>query len=348
MKTNYLILCLMAAVTLTGTAQKKLDKPCVKPATHITSRGFTANFEPVAEAEGYCVFVYTKTPVTKDGEYTVIDEDFLNVPQGSIISPAGGEENYLVLDEYTETFGWSAYAFPRFITGMVDGLLYSPYLDLRANHGHYKVVITSYCTDGDSMRIESNGKNGKEIRTYQTHITGGAVGLSIDTLEFDNGSKDLFFSIINNTAQPTQPGFIDRVQVLQDYKKGEEIITMVAANEAVDAVTSWGDSTTSCQFTSIPFKGDATTLYYDMYASRTDFSTPHGSTPYTRVYSPFSDLVKVDLSNKDSEVVTGIISIGSDAQHATHDDAWYNLNGQRVDNPQSGIYIHNNKKVIIK
>lgn len=348
MKKKHLILCLMAAVTLTGTAQKKLDKPFVKPATHITSSGFTANFEPVAEAEGYCVFVYTKTPVKKDGEHTVIDEDFLNVPQGSIIEPAGGEENYLVLDDYTETFGWSAYAFPRFITGMVDGLLYSPYLDLRTNHGHYKLVITSYCTDGDTIRIESNGKNGKEIRTYQTHIASGAVGLSIDTLEFDNGCKDLFFSIINNTAQPTQPAFIDRVQVLQDFKKGEEIITMVAANETIEAVTSRGDSTTSCQFTSIPFKGDVTTLYYDMYASLSDFSAPNGSMPYTVVYSPFSNLVKVDLANKVSDVVSEIKSIDSDAQHATHDDAWYNLNGQRVDNPRPGIYLHHGKKVIIK
>lgn len=34
-----------------------LTRPVVKPATNITSNGFTANWEPVEGAEAYCVFV---------------------------------------------------------------------------------------------------------------------------------------------------------------------------------------------------------------------------------------------------------------------------------------------------
>ena len=32
----------------------------------------------------------------------------------------------------------------------------------------------------------------------------------------------------------------------------------------------------------------------------------------------------------------------------TNDDAWYTIQGVRVAQPTKGIYIHNNKKVVIK
>jgi len=30
------------------------------------------------------------------------------------------------------------------------------------------------------------------------------------------------------------------------------------------------------------------------------------------------------------------------------DNVWYNLNGQRVENPGKGLYIRNGRKVVIK
>ena len=36
------------------------------------------------------------------------------------------------------------------------------------------------------------------------------------------------------------------------------------------------------------------------------------------------------------------------SEEAEGDDVWYNLNGQRVDNPGKGIYIRNGRKVVIK
>lgn len=54
----------------------------------------------------------------------------------------------------------------------------------------------------------------------------------------------------------------------------------------------------------------------------------------------------IRFSFLDGGNVTGINGIGKDADH---DNApYYNLNGQRVEHPQRGIYIHNGKKVIIK
>ena len=43
---------------------------------------------------------------------------------------------------------------------------------------------------------------------------------------------------------------------------------------------------------------------------------------------------------------TGVTSI--EKGQLTIDNAWYNLNGQKVLNPSKGLYIVNGKKVIIK
>ena len=45
---------------------------------------------------------------------------------------------------------------------------------------------------------------------------------------------------------------------------------------------------------------------------------------------------------------TGISEVYRDAEGGVKDNAFYNLNGQRVDHPAKGIYIMNGKKVIIK
>ena len=49
----------------------------------------------------------------------------------------------------------------------------------------------------------------------------------------------------------------------------------------------------------------------------------------------------------EGEETTGIEGVTTD-ENKTDDDGYYNLNGQRVTNPQKGIYIHRGKKVIFK
>lgn len=46
----------------------------------------------------------------------------------------------------------------------------------------------------------------------------------------------------------------------------------------------------------------------------------------------------------DESEATGI----SGVKHESNDDRYYNLNGQRVENPKKGLYIKNNKKVVVK
>ena len=56
---------------------------------------------------------------------------------------------------------------------------------------------------------------------------------------------------------------------------------------------------------------------------------------------------KLSLSFGDDDETTDIESVTTD-EETKDNDVYYNLNGQRVSNPQKGVYIHNGKKVIIK
>lgn len=351
MKKIYTLLCL-AACSLTASAQLTLDAPQAKPATSITSSGFTANWGAVANAEAYCVFVYAPRTVTSDGEQTIVDEDFSGITSGSITSPSGGDEEWVDLSSYgyATSYGWSAYAFPTYISSMVAGLIYSPYLDLRGDDGHYTITVTAYCSNGDQIRVESTGKDGKEIQTATAEVPGGATGLTDVTFEFDNGCKDLFFTVINNTAQEGAPDYFDRIRVTQDLKKGDVINDMVTSNESVLAVDEYtNDSVTSCRFTYPSRYTQAKVLYYDLYASAVDYETPNGSLPYTYVASDFSKRVKVDLTNRTSEIEGDTPTrITSATTTGTKDAAWFSFGGQRLSQPTRGLNIHNGKKIVIK
>lgn len=363
MKQNYVILSLLMLASTAINAQTlkaprlqsvTLDRPMVKPATGITSNGFTANWEPVEGAEAYCVYVYIKDVAPDDGEFVLADEDFNGITSGSIISPAGGDEYGVNLSDYGYAFsyGWEAYAYPTFAPSLVAGLLYSPYLYLVNNDGKYKVILTTLSSHNDEIRVESHGAGEKQVVTYQVDLSaqGGGTGIYTKELEFDNGTRDLFFSTINVTAPVGQADYVDRVQVVQELKAGDEVYTNIAGDEAVMAEDDWGYEITSKTFTlNSNYLNGHTQVYYDVYAATYDYSTPSGSVPYTLVTSPYSQRVLVDLAERTSQVIedaTAITSITADETVA--DDAWYDMSGRRVVNPTAGIYIHNGKKVIVK
>ena len=87
------------------------------------------------------------------------------------------------------------------------------------------------------------------------------------------------------------------------------------------------------------------------------FKRVHTVIPNFPVHKAYLNLkkaagAKLILQFDDEEVTvedgetTGIDGVTTDEDGT--DDGYYNLNGQRVDNPQKGIYIHRGKKVIFK
>ena len=320
MKKFYLLMIVLMAMSLPGTAKEvkskkaarkavtAFQKPVAKPATNVTTTGFTANWEPVAGAEGYAVSVYSRQEVPSDGTYTVLDEDFSGITDGSLLEPLGGEEDYVNLDDYGygDNAGWSAYGFPNFVPSMVAGLLYSPYLNLTNDGGKYKLVITTYSNDGDEIRVTSHGAGAPVVVSYKVEIANGGTGLYEKELAFSNGSADLFFSIINNTAEVGSADYTDRVQVLQSLKKGDVYEKLVAIDESINAVDErTGTEVTSKTFTDVTRYADGeTTLYYNVSAGAYNFGyDENGKFTYDYVQSPYSDWVKVDLLSKESEVV---------------------------------------------
>lgn len=304
----------LLAVLLTAMAQQPkalrkaenatLPKPVAKLATNITNNSFTANWDAVEGAEGYSVTVYRKDVASNDGVYTLVDEDFAGIDFGSIGSPAGGDENYVDLSQYTTTPGWSAYAFPTFIPSMVAGKIYSPEIDLKNNGGKYKLIITSYSSNGDEILIESHGKGEVVKKVYTTTIANGTSGMSTDTIEFDNGCEHLYFSVINQSAEQGSFDYFDRIQVVQNLKKNDIVYTCVDLNDAIDAETESGEKITSNHFGNVTRCADgATILYYDIFASAYNFGyDDDGNFTYNYTYSPYSDLIKVDLEKGISEI----------------------------------------------
>ncbi len=67
---------------------------------------------------------------------------------------------------------------------------------------------------------------------------------------------------------------------------------------------------------------------------------------YLTLPSGMAPAKELKLSFDDDET-TDIESVTTD-EETKDNDVYYNLNGQRISNPQKGIYIHNGKKVIIK
>lgn len=331
----------MVAISMQANAQVTLEKPVVKPATNISSAGFTANWEQVAGAEHYGLYIYTRSVAPSDGDYVILDEDFSGITDGSIIEPAGGDEELVFLDEkrFSDTYGWWAYAFPTWIAGAVDGLIYSPYFDLSNNDGKYTLEITTYNNHNDVIRVESHSEDGTTtIKKYNAAVTDGGAGRSVNTVAFDNGGKGVYFSIINETAEIGTPDYLDRVRVMQHLKAGDEVYVQVYANESLDAEDDWGTAITSDRVTDLYYAYGETELYYDVQAMAYDWSAPRGSIPYTPVYSPFSDMVKVDLESKTSEV-TGIEEV---QHHTVSDDgrrSVYTIDGRLVDHVGKGLFI---------
>ena len=82
-----------------------------------------------------------------------------------------------------------------------------------------------------------------------------------------------------------------------------------------------------------------------------DYDTPNGSLPYTYVQSNFSKRVKVDLTQRTSEVegdTPTLIKPTTTATTEALDGVWFTLSGQRTTKPSHGVYIHNGKKTVIK
>ena len=78
-------------------------------------------------------------------------------------------------------------------------------------------------------------------------------------------------------------------------------------------------------------------------------TTPLSNFPVHKAYLKLKKPAgaKLILHFDDDDTTTAIEEVTTDEGN-TGNDIFYNLNGQRVSNPQKGIYIRQGKKVIVK
>lgn len=298
-----LIILLSSSVFLTGAyaspivkaakqplyKSSSLKAPVVLPATDITKDGFTANWQATPGADGYAVFVTEKFTANKAGRYSILFEDFNLVSYGSVVEPVFLEEMTSDLDKYNVTItpNWTV-SQCIFAGGKIGGVIWTPYLDVRADDGKYRVTMTICGYKGQEIMVVSQGSS-EETKKFLLEDTGN----NTVELDFTNGTQDTFLRIVDNGFPDDTEGlyldkiaYLDDFEVSQEMKAGEDYYRLVAVDET---------EATSLSFPKLPYRNNATRLYYDLYATSFYYPDPDDDWNYEVDYSDFSDKQEVLL-----------------------------------------------------
>ncbi|MFR9164977.1 MAG: hypothetical protein ACLVKO_01660 [Dysgonomonas sp.] len=129
------------------------------PASDVTATSFTANWEGNA-AKSYWLYIIETFTAKTDGVYTVINEDFNKITQGTVANPVVGALEQS-LEGYTESQGWES-MYPLFAKGMLglsatrsalSSAIFSPRMDLSGNDGKFTLEINASSANGDVLKV---------------------------------------------------------------------------------------------------------------------------------------------------------------------------------------------------
>lgn len=307
--------------------------PKALPATDITENAFTANWEGVAGADGYCMFVYEPVKITEPGTYAIVDESFNLVNVGSTVEPVWADDTFYtdISEEYDYTFtpDWSGVGV-AFARGMVSANLYSPTMALEHNGGKFKVTIELVANQGTILSVTSINGDGVEQEKRQTTTQPGGQTLEF---EFTNGTHETWLYMVDEGIEGDDDGqyanvlsWFDQITVSQELQAGDEVLRLVDIDDYISVPV------TSRRFENMKYLYGATELAYDFYAAYVYENDPDDDWDDEKDYSNFSNLQKLQLLQTGIE---GIDAAGDDAPAR-----YYNLQGVPVANPEPGqIYI---------
>ncbi|MDO4320701.1 MAG: hypothetical protein Q4C34_09015 [Bacteroidales bacterium] len=306
----------------------------VKEATDVHRNGFTANWEAFANpwTNNYCIGVYEPIEITVDDTYEVLSESFDLQPLGTTVEPFEAEDFAIYLDDYdwTDTPDWSV-IYPILARGMVNGIVYSPYVDLTNNGGKYTVVLGVVGYQGAQVHLTAFGSTEDE-----RIVTLATTGYNNIELEFDNGVHDTYFSYVDFGIldDPDQLyascwDFLDDFAITQSLKAGDTLLRPLACAETEpDAAVP----PTSYVFERLKYLNGASKVAYDVQANIVYYDDP--SDPYSDYEierSAYSPLMHVDLA------AAGIADVAADTDTTVR---YYNLQGIEMQGtPTGGIYI---------
>lgn len=305
--------------------------PEVLPATEITETGFTANWEAVAGAEGYCMFVYEPVQIESAGTYRVLDESFNLVNKGSTVEPEFDGNFSCSLDkdyDFTFTPDWTVIGC-AFAKGMVSGNIYTPTTDLTNNDGKYTLVLDIVGQQGTIISVKSVGST--TVTKTAVLDTPGGGQLRFD---FENGNHETYLYIVDMGIEGDDDGtyanvlsFFDNIAIEQDLQAGDTVLRLVTLNDNISTPA------TSARFDNMKFLYDAKHLCYDFYAAYMFYNDPDDPWDYDVDYSNFSALQPVDLATSGAAA--------PEVADPVAEAEYYDLTGRRVtaETLAPGIYI---------
>lgn len=215
-----------------------LAAPEALPASHVTNEGFTANWSPVAEAEGYNLTVYVVETVKEEKDVAVISEDFGGFKEGTVAKPVYPSLSEY-LDAYTHKPGWYAYAhlYAADLLGLAPfssnpATLTTPVKDLSGNGGTFTLQVRMGGTfagqyvAGDVVTI--NIYNGETL-VKSTDVT---LSEGLADYEFTFSEGNAATTVEFSYAGTSHRVWIDSVRIIQHKKAGDELVSLGATHDA--------------------------------------------------------------------------------------------------------------------
>lgn len=309
--------------------------PVVKEATDLDKRGaFTANWEPAVNATSYTLNCYESSIIDKaDPEHPVFVENFSKAEGGTDGAYLFLENiDYVYLDTYADNEGWigSGTLVGNDMVGCytmtaegqaIPFEMLTPGIDLSQDNGNFKVNLDFILqNEGDILVVQCDESGYIGIQGAEPNK------LTHATVELQGGTANskLMFYAYNNS-----PFMLDKVEITQNYKAGDEILNLVESCEVEDGASA------SRRVSGLERK-DGISYVYELISHRNRYGFTYSSEP--------SEKMRVDLYGAG---VNGLENMDNE------DVRIFDLEGRQVNGvPEPGIYIvrKNGKtfKVVVK
>lgn len=230
-----------------------IDTPVALDATAVTMQGFTANWEPSANAHNYLLNVTRTHEATEDGETAVLmDDDFdqtditLDDSQSTLMNMS----TFIVsFDDYIKSKGWYTLAIGVAahdiigITNMYEGygfpgVLCGPTADYSVGGGKCTVSGSAFSYTDDVVMKVGFGTfslaTGATFNDGAQEITIGASPVAMEgtdfSVEVSGGTKDsqLIF-LITDAAEDGDMALFDKLHIETTLNKGDVVTTDYAS-----------------------------------------------------------------------------------------------------------------------
>lgn len=220
-----------------------LDTPTPEAASNVENNRFTANWKPVAGAEGYLVYTYIDYTAKSAGAYSIVDTDFSNIKDGTLDAPLALPTNE-VTDSYFGRTDWysnrgsKAAGYFGLDNALVayygNAYLRSPLLDYSIDGGKSTIELSMLATGGSTKayigygRKKTTGSGTEKIPNTEQEFAIGKTPTKIKaTLSGGTANSFVYISL---DGEYSGKAFIDDLKVSQSYPIGGHQQIPLASN----------------------------------------------------------------------------------------------------------------------